>query len=87
MEAIKKGRKPAVEVIEPELHLPSSADQEPPSPLPVVHELDDSDHGEGLVFKRKRARAETSSMLAKGTSSEFVAWAPELLFGPGLISI
>ncbi len=85
--AIKKGRKPAVEVIEPELPLPSSADQEPPSPLPVVHELDDSDHDEGLVFKQKRARAETSSMPAKGTSSDFVAWAPELLFGPGPISI
>uniref|UniRef100_A0A2N9IYX5 Uncharacterized protein n=1 Tax=Fagus sylvatica TaxID=28930 RepID=A0A2N9IYX5_FAGSY len=85
--AIKKGRKPAVEVIEPELPLPSSDDQEPPSPLPVVHELDDSDHDEGLVFKQKRARAETSSMPAKGTSSDFVAWAPKLLFGPGPISI
>ena len=43
----KKGRKLTVEAIELELPFPSSANQEPPSPLPVVYELDDSDYGEG----------------------------------------
>ena len=83
----KKGRKPTAEVVKLELPLPSSTNQEPLSPLPVVHKLDDSDHGEGLVIKRKRAWAETSSMPVEGTSSDFEAWVLEPLFGSGPISV
>uniref|UniRef100_A0A2N9J741 Uncharacterized protein n=1 Tax=Fagus sylvatica TaxID=28930 RepID=A0A2N9J741_FAGSY len=64
----KKGRKPATEVAKPELPLPTLADQELPSLLHVIHELDVSDQGEG-------------------TFSKFEAWVPELVFGPGPISI
>ena len=83
----KKGKKPISEAIEPELITPSSADQEPPIPLPVVHELDKSDQGEGLVFKRKRTRSESTSMPAQETSPQFEAWVPDLMYEEGPISI
>jgi hypothetical protein len=38
----KKGKKPISQAIEPELTTPNSVDPEPLRPLPVVHELDDS---------------------------------------------
>ena len=60
--------------------------QEPPQPLPVVHEIDESDHGEDLASPTKKGRIESSSIPAEGTSS-FEAWVPRLLFGDGPISI
>jgi hypothetical protein len=82
----KKGKKPISQAIEPELTTPSLVDPEPPRPLPVVHELDDSDQGEGLVFKRKMARSESTSMPTQETSPQFEAWVPDLMYGDGPIS-
>jgi hypothetical protein len=61
--------------------------QEHPRPLPVVHEIDESDHGEDLAPPRKKGRSEGPSMPAEGTSSSFEAWVPNLLFGDGPISV
>jgi hypothetical protein len=61
--------------------------QELPRPLPVVHEIDESDHGEDLALPRKKGRSEGPSMPAEGTSSSFEAWVPNLLFGDGPISV
>ncbi len=83
----KKGKKPISEAIEPELITPSSADQEPPRSLPMVHELDKLDQGEGLVCKRKRTRSESTSMPAQETSPQFEAWVPDLMYEEGPISI
>ena len=65
----------------------ATAIQEPPQPLPVVHEIDESNHGEELAPPRKRGRSEGSSIPAGGTSSSFEAWVPNLLFGDGPISV
>jgi hypothetical protein len=61
--------------------------QELPRPLPVVHEIEESDHGEDLAPPTKKGRTEGPSMPAEGTSSSFEAWVPRLLFGDGPISI
>jgi hypothetical protein len=61
--------------------------QELPRPLPVVHEIDESDHGEDLAPQRKKGRSEVPPMPAEGTSASFEAWVPNLLFGDGPISV
>jgi hypothetical protein len=61
--------------------------EELPRPLPVVHEIDKSDHGEDLAPPRKKGRSEVPLMPAEGTSASFEAWVPNLLFGDGPISI
>uniref|UniRef100_A0A2N9H9D4 Uncharacterized protein n=1 Tax=Fagus sylvatica TaxID=28930 RepID=A0A2N9H9D4_FAGSY len=61
--------------------------RELPRPLPVVHEIEESDHGEDLAPPTKKGRTEGPSMPAEGTSSSFEAWVPRLLFGDGPISI
>ena len=61
--------------------------QELPRPLPVVHEIDESDHGEDLAPSTKKGRTEGLSMPAEGTSSSFEAWVPSLLFGDGPIFV
>jgi hypothetical protein len=83
----KKLKKPIAETSEPELPTQNVANQEPLKPLPVVHELDDYNHGEEAVFKRKRARVESFSVPAEGESSNFEAWVPDLVFGLGPISV
>ena len=83
----KKLKKPITETSEPDLPTQNAADQEPSRPLPMVHELDDSDHGEEAVFERKRARVESSSVPAEGESSNFEAWVTNLVFGLGPISV
>uniref|UniRef100_A0A2N9I5G5 Uncharacterized protein n=1 Tax=Fagus sylvatica TaxID=28930 RepID=A0A2N9I5G5_FAGSY len=61
--------------------------KELPRPLPIVHEIDESDHGEDLAPPRKKGRSEGPSMPAERTSSSFEAWVPNLLFGDGPISV
>ena len=61
--------------------------QELPRPLPVVHEIDESDHGEDLAPPRKKGRSEVPPMPTEGTSASFKAWVPNLLFGDGSISV
>ena len=61
--------------------------KEPPLPLPIVHEIDESDHGEDLAPPSKKGRTEGPSMPVEGTSSSFEAWVPSLLFGDGPISV
>uniref|UniRef100_A0A2N9HKY2 Uncharacterized protein n=1 Tax=Fagus sylvatica TaxID=28930 RepID=A0A2N9HKY2_FAGSY len=61
--------------------------QEPPRPLPVVHEIDESDHGEDLAPPKKKGRSEAPPMPAEGASASFEPWVPRLLFGDGPISV
>ncbi len=58
-----------------------------PSPLPIVHEIEESDHGEDLAPPQKKRRSEVPSMPAEGASASFEPWVPRLLFGDGPISI
>uniref|UniRef100_A0A2N9EX39 Uncharacterized protein n=1 Tax=Fagus sylvatica TaxID=28930 RepID=A0A2N9EX39_FAGSY len=44
--------------------------QEPPRPLPVVHEIDESDHGEDLAPPKKKGRSEAPPMPAEGASGQ-----------------
>ena len=83
----KKGKKSISQTDEAELLTPSSADQEPPSALPVIHELDESDQGEELAPRRKRSRPETTSVPAQGSSSHFEAWIPNLMYRTDPISV
>ena len=41
--------------------------QKPPQPLPVVHEIDESDHGEELAPPKKKGRSEVPAMPTEGT--------------------
>ncbi len=61
--------------------------QEPPRPLPVVHEIDESDHGEDLAPPKKKGRSEAPPMPAEGASASFEPWVSRLLFGDGPISV
>uniref|UniRef100_A0A2N9FSF6 Uncharacterized protein n=1 Tax=Fagus sylvatica TaxID=28930 RepID=A0A2N9FSF6_FAGSY len=61
--------------------------QEPPRPLPVVHEIDESDDGEDLAPPKKKGRSEAPPMPAEGASASFEPWVPSLLFGDGPISV
>ena len=84
------GKKPKKIVLESSLSeqtTQATTVQEPPRPLPVFHEIDESNHGEDLAPPRKRGRSEGSSMLAEGISSSFEAWVPNLLFGDEPISV
>jgi hypothetical protein len=83
----KKSKKTISESSSSEQTTQATTTQEPPLPLPIVHEIDESDHGEDLAPPRKRGRSEGPSMPAKGTSSGFEAWVPNLLFGDGPISV
>ncbi len=85
--AEKKPKKIVTETPTPEQNIQATVNQEPPQPLPVIHNIDESDHGEELAPRKKRGRTEEPSIPAEGSSSNFVAWEPELLFGPGPISI
>uniref|UniRef100_A0A2N9F9Z9 Uncharacterized protein n=1 Tax=Fagus sylvatica TaxID=28930 RepID=A0A2N9F9Z9_FAGSY len=58
-----------------------------PSPLPIVHEIEESDHGEDLAPPKKKRRSDVPSMPAEGASASFEPWVPRLLFGDGPISI
>uniref|UniRef100_A0A2N9FWJ5 Uncharacterized protein n=1 Tax=Fagus sylvatica TaxID=28930 RepID=A0A2N9FWJ5_FAGSY len=85
--AEKKPKKIVTETPTPEQNIQATVNQEPPQPLPVIHNIDESDHGEELAPRKKRGRTEEPSIPAEGSSSNLVAWEPELLFGPGPISI
>ena len=87
--ARKKGKKPISEPFEPELPIHSAANEEPPCPLPVIHELDESNHGDELAPRKKRARLEASSVPTQGASSDFEACIPILCSGqvPSLFKI
>uniref|UniRef100_A0A2N9FAL8 Uncharacterized protein n=1 Tax=Fagus sylvatica TaxID=28930 RepID=A0A2N9FAL8_FAGSY len=82
-EAGKKLKKSTVDIPVPEVATQTTADQEPPRPPPTVHNLEGSDHAEELAPRKKRGRTGASSVSAEGSFSNFEAWAPELLFGPG----
>jgi hypothetical protein len=58
-----------------------------PSPLPIVHEIEESDHGEDLAPPKKKRRSDVPSMPAEGASASFEPWMPRLLFGDGPISV
>jgi hypothetical protein len=60
---------------------------EPPRPLPVVHEIEESDHGEDLAPPKKKGRSEAPPMPTEGASASFEPWVPRLLFGDGPISV
>uniref|UniRef100_A0A2N9GQK0 Uncharacterized protein n=1 Tax=Fagus sylvatica TaxID=28930 RepID=A0A2N9GQK0_FAGSY len=70
----EKGKKPISKPFEPELPIHSAANEEPPRPLPVIHELNESDHGDELAPRKKRARPEASSVPTQGASSDFKAY-------------
>jgi hypothetical protein len=83
----KKSKKAVSESSSSEQAIPATTTQEHPLPLPIVHEIDESDHGEDLAPPKKKGRSEGPSMPAEGTSSSFEAWVPNLLFGDGPISV
>uniref|UniRef100_A0A2N9G943 Uncharacterized protein n=1 Tax=Fagus sylvatica TaxID=28930 RepID=A0A2N9G943_FAGSY len=95
----KKPKKLVTDTPVPEQIIQATVNQEPPQPLPIIHDIDESDHGEGLAPRRTRGRSEGPSILAEGrtgespsipvegTSSNFEAWVPELLFGDGPIFV
>jgi hypothetical protein len=95
----KKSKKLVTDTPVPEQIIQATVNQEPPQPLPIIHDIDESDHGEGLAPRRTRGRSEGPSILAEGrtdespsipvegTSSNFEAWVPELLFGDGPIFV
>jgi hypothetical protein len=83
----KKSKKAMSESSTSEQVTQATTTQESPLPLPIVHEIDESDHGEDLAPPSKRGRTEGPSMPAEGTSSGFEAWVPNLLFGDGPISV
>ena len=61
--------------------------QEPSRPLPVVHEIEESDHGEDLAPPKKKRRSVVPPGPTEGASASFEPWVPRLLFGDGPISI
>jgi hypothetical protein len=73
----KKGKKPIFQVNAPKHPTPSansgSADQELLRPLPIIHEIDESYHGEDLASRRKTARLEVVFEPTQGNSSQFQA--------------
>ena len=83
----KKSKKTVSESSSSEQTTQTTTTKEPLQPLPIIHEIDESDHGEDLALPRKRGRSEGSSIPAGGTSSSFEAWVPNLLFGDGPISV
>ncbi len=83
----KKSKKTVLESSSSEQTTQATATQEPPRPLSVVHEIDESDHGEDLAPPRKKGRSEGPSMPAEGTSSSFESWVPNLLFEDRPISV
>ena len=83
----KKSKKTTSESSSSEQAAQTTTTQALPQPLPVVHEIDESDHGEDLAPPRKKGRSEGLSMPAEGASSSFEAWVPDLLFGDGPISV
>ena len=83
----KKLKKTVTKTPAPEQTTQATVIQEPPQTLPIVHDLDDSDHREKLTPRKKRRRTEEPSIAVEGSSSNFVAWEPESLFGPGPISV
>jgi hypothetical protein len=87
----KKGKKPIFQVIALEHPTPSadsgSTNQELLRPLPIIHEIDEFDHGEDLAPKGKRARPEVILKPTPGTSSHSQAWNLELLFEMGSILV
>ena len=62
-------------------------ESEPVPELPNVHILEDSEQEEELRPRKKRGRAEPSSIPSEGPSSHSKAWDPTLLFGPNPISV
>ena len=85
--AKKKLKKLAAGNVELEVTTQPPAEQEPPLPLPTVHNIDESGQGEEAGPRKKRGRTETSSAKAEGSSSRPEAWDPALLFGPDPISV
>lgn len=85
--ARKKLKKSITVAPGPEPATQTTTNQEPPRSLPVVHDLDESDYGEELAPRKKKGQTEATSVPAKGTSSDFEAWVPQLLFDPGPISV
>ncbi len=87
----KKGRNPIFQAIAPEQSTPSadsgSAAYEPQQQLPVIHEIEVSNHGEHLVPKRKKGHPEVIMESVPRASSHIRAWSPELLYGTSPISI
>ena len=73
----KKGKKPIFQVNAPKHPTPSadfsSVDQELLRPLPIIHEIDEFDHGEDLASRRKTDRPEVVFELTQGTFSQFQA--------------
>ena len=82
----KKGQKAVSESSSSEQIAPTTA-QFPPQPLPIVHEIDESDHGEDLAPPKKKGRKEVPPMSAEGASASIEPWVPKLLFGDGPISV
>ena len=62
-------------------------ESEPVPELPNIHILEDSEQEEELRPRKKRGRAEPSSIPSEGPSSHSKAWDPALLFWPNPISI
>ena len=56
--AEKKSKKTVSESSSSEQSTQATTTQEPPLPLPIVHEIDESDHGEDLAPPSKRGRSE-----------------------------
>ena len=82
----KKGQKVVSDSSSSEQTAQTTA-QEPPQPLPIVHEIDESDHGEDLAPPKKKGRSEVPPMPTEGASASFEPWVPKLLFGDGPISV
>ena len=61
--------------------------EELPPPLPIIHEIDESNHGEDLAPPKKKRRSEVPPMPAEGALANFEPWVPSLLFGDGPISV
>ena len=67
----KKLKKIVTETPVPELTTQATINQEPPQHLPIIHDIDESDHGEELAPRRKRGRGEGPSIPAEGAFSDF----------------
>ena len=65
----KKLKKPMTDTSVLEVPPQIPAEQEPPLPPPMIHEVDEPNQGEDLQPRKKRGRTETSSTRAKGSSS------------------
>lgn len=82
----KKGTKVASESSSSEQTTRVTPEELPP-PLPIVHEIEESDHGEDLAPPKKKGRSEIPPMPAEGASASFEPWVPRLLFGDGPIFV